>query len=245
MKTKSVLVLFIRYLFPLFLFVGWVSSATVGHVYVKPKELAKQYLTELALKEALIKAFKPKASCLVNLEQSGFSNGANQSVNSITHGTNTISRSRCTESACLIESDCLNRYHDCNNPFCETSGGSRLTGCTNRDDCTSAHTCNSQSAGRWKAGTESTWTANLFNDKNVEIVKMQVTDDGGEDRTFTAYYKRKGLEVYNTIDNQTCSYIDQEGCFKAECTIEFDSSGAKKCKLETCCAHCWSISGGL
>ena len=71
MKTKS-LFLFrqgLRYLFPLFLIVGWVSSATVGDVYVNPKVLAKQYLTELALKEALIKAFNNESSCFINLGQ--------------------------------------------------------------------------------------------------------------------------------------------------------------------------------
>ena len=76
---------------------------------------------------------------------------------------------------------------------------------------------------------------------------MEVTGSGGPgDRTFKAYYKRKGLEVYNTIDNQTCSNTDTEGCFKAECTIDFNSTvGSEKCELDTCCDHCWSISGGL
>ena len=119
MKTKS-LFLFrqgLRYLFPLFLIVGWVSSATVGDVYVNPKVLAKQYLTELALKEALIKAFNNESSCFINLGQTSGRWDCN-TLSTLTHGG-------CSKGNCSVAGDCNNAGHSCND-HCSNSD------CTNQ-----------------------------------------------------------------------------------------------------------------
>ena len=240
MKTKS-LFLFIRYLFLLFLFVGWGSSATVGHVYVNPKVLAKQYLAEQDFKATLTNIFSNRANCNANLKTVGVAGGELQSI---TEGLDVVIKiGICNRSACQTESECLNKDSLCNGASCSNGSCDTKAKCLDKDDrCNGG---NGGTAGRWTPGRKSTWNANRFNDKNVEIVRMEVINDGGDDRTFKAYYKRTGLETYNTIDNQTCSKTEyNEGCYEATCSLEYNA-GSRQCRLLSCCRECWSISGGL
>ena len=66
----------------------------------------------------------------------------------------------CSHNECTSQTDCGDASHPCNGAFC-SKDGSRLSRCTSQEDCTSAHTCNNQSAGTWTAGTAGEWSPTL------------------------------------------------------------------------------------
>ena len=216
-----------------------ISVPAFGVAYVPPNLYAKQYLHELDLKETLIKAFKNRSSCSVNFA-------------TVTNGLGTLSRithKGCSKGICASPGDCTTAGHACND-HCTNSKCKSQTECED-----SSHPCNRNCAmGTWETGTAGVWSApedavttGAFKNRDIEVVKMELTGSG-EERTLTAYYKRKGLNDYrlNTIDNQTCSSADQVGCYKAECFLEFDPTvGSEKCELLSCCPDCWSITGGF
>ena len=102
-------------------------------------------------------------------------------------------------------------------------------------------------------GADTVITVGKFKESNIHVVKMALTGDSTDpkndmDRLFTVYYKRDGLESYklNTIDNKICSSANQDGCYKAQCSLELDKTPLnEKCKFSSCCSNCWSITGGL
>ena len=123
--------------------------------------------------------------------------------------------------------------------------------CTNETDCGNAdHKCNGG-----PKGIAGTWTKWRFKNKNIHVVKMELTGDDIDqanqddiDRTFTVYYIRDGLEDYrlNTIDNRACSDTSMENCYKAQCSLNLNkTSGSEECKSYRCCQNCWSITGGF
>ena len=218
-----------------------ISAPAFGVAYVPPNIYAKQYLAELDLKEKLTKAWNNRSSCFVNFALVTDGLGT---LSSIKHGG-------CSKGNCASEGDCETASHACNN-HCTNSKCKNQTECEDR-----THPCNRNCAmGTWETGTAGVWKATqeavatgAFNNSNIEVIKMELTGvSGDDDRTFTAYYKRKNLDDYrlNTIDNQICSSSNQVGCYKAECFLEFDPTvGSEKCELSSCCPDCWSITGGF
>lgn len=219
-------------------------------IYVKPNVLAKQFLTELAFKETLINAFSHKLNCKINLGTTRITGShSDRGVGTLTKITDHTKRRKCLAG--------------CIKTCCDSQ---RITPCP--ESCTTSETqsiaCQMQcTVNNPVSEDQDVVTIGAFKSSNIEVVKMEIVGDprktanqlDDEDRTFKAYYKRTGLEVYNTIDNQTCSNTETEGCFKAECTLEYQiddpttmpyvDNDESKCKLLSCCESCWSITGGL
>ena len=215
--------------------------------YVAPNILAKQYLYELDLKETLIKAFSHKYNCKANLVQARLRGSHNdQGLGTLTKLTDNNTRRECL-SGC-IKTCCATKRTPC------------PESCTTTDSTSEACQLACVVANPVTADSDVV-TIGDFKRSNVEVVKMEIEGDPGktnnqlddEDRTVKVYYKRSGLEKYNTIDDQTCSAANQGACFKAECTLEYQidnpatprPADESKCKLLSCCQDCWTMPGGF
>ncbi len=69
----------------------------------------------------------------------------------------------------------------------------------------------------------------------LEVVKLEFSGSANE-RTFTVYYKRKGLKVYNTLGGGACATGDTSGCYFESCKVNYTYSGTtvNTCALLNC-----------